>query len=244
MAKYQSVFQRVEKKYLLTREQYEKLKITLKPYTVPDTYEISQISNIYFDTENYQLIRTSLEKPVFKEKLRLRCYGKVQENGPSYIEIKRKYKGIVYKRREGVELKRAVRYLYHPGNGDALDKNSQIANEIEYFKHFYQGLKPAMYLYYDRTAWVGKRDLELRITFDKNILWRTEHLNLTEGVWGNPLFDKDLILMEIKIPGAMPLWLPPILEKLEIYPTSFSKYGRAYMAMLLNDIKQEEAVND
>ena len=232
MAAYQTVFRRIEKKYLLNRQQYESLRHQIDSMTVPDKFEKSTICNIYFDTPKYQLIRHSLEKPVFKEKLRLRSYGVPSENSNVFVELKRKCKGVVYKRRVGMTYPEATHYLK---DGTAPKANTQIINEINWFTHFYQGLTPAMFISYERIARVGKENPNLRITFDSNILWRKEKLSLEQGVWGTSLLQPDEYLLEIKIPGAMPLWLSKALNELNIFPTSYSKYGNAYKLSLHSD---------
>ena len=229
MAAYQSVFRRIEKKYLLNRQQYEKLRYQIDSMTVPDKFEKSTICNIYYDTPNYQLIRQSLEKPVFKEKLRLRSYGVPSADSNVFVELKRKCKGVVYKRRAGMTYSEAMHFLK---DGTMPNANPQIMNEINWFTHFYPGLQPAMFISYERVARVGKENPNLRITFDSNILWRQEKLALDQGIWGTPLLQPDDCLLEIKIPGAMPLWRSKALNELNIFPTSYSKYGNAYKLLL------------
>lgn len=217
-------FQRVEKKYLISRETYcDFLKETEK-YIQLDEFGLHTICNIYFDTEHYDLIRTSIEKPVYKEKLRLRSYGIPGENDEVYLELKKKWKGIVYKRRISLTLKEAEDYLER---GIIPDKKEQIFNEIDYFVHFYHP-EPKLYLAYDRRAYYGLEDQEIRITFDENIRSREEDLELEDGDYGEKLMEDDMILMELKVPGAVPIWLSEIMSRLHIYPTSFSKYGNVY----------------
>jgi hypothetical protein len=225
MSGFQGTFKRYEKKYLLNEIQYKLLRQRLQDYLNVDQYGKVTICNIYFDTPNHLLIRTSMEKPVYKEKLRLRSYGTPTENDRVFIELKKKYKGVVYKRREKLDLASAEQYLY---DSEPLDYESQITKEIDWFIQFYKEIKPAMYISYNRVAMYGVEDQDLRITFDSNILWRIEELWLECGVWGNPLLEKGARLMEIKMPGTMPIWLSHILDDLKIYPTSFSKYGRGY----------------
>lgn len=236
MHNYQSVFQRYEKKYLLNQEPFEALYPILMKHFQFDTYGKSTVSNIYFDTPDALLIRRSLEKPVYKEKLRLRSYRCPKENDEVFIELKKKYKGIVYKRRIHMCYKDAVEYLYN--HRPAL-ANSQITHEIDWTLHFYEHLGPAMFISYDRLALRGIDDPTLRLTFDTNILWRTEKLYLHKAAPCNHLLTPDLHLMEIKAFGAMPLWLANILDELKIFPTSFSKYGKAYLQNQLNN-KQSE----
>ena len=222
-------FKRKEMKYLLDKNQFEGFMERIKDMAKIDAYGETSILNIYFDTPDFHLIRTSLEKPVYKEKLRLRSYGIPTDETNSFIEIKKKYKGIVYKRRICAPYKESKDYLFHDV---PLENRSQISAEIDYFKKCYPGLRPAMAISYDRIAMAGIEDPELRITFDKNIRWRTNHLDLKYGNEGRDILEKDHYLMELKIAGAMDLKLVSILEELNIRQISFSKYGRGYETLL------------
>lgn len=223
-------FRRVEKKYLLNREQYERLRVALRDWIEPDDYPKSTICNVYYDTPDYLLISRSLEKPVYKEKFRLRSYGVPEEDGKVFLEIKKKFDGVVYKRRVRAPEAVAVDYM---NGGPAPDvKNRQILNEIDWFRHSYPGLRPGMFLAYDRLAFRAVNDPDLRITFDWNIRYRTDRMDLIYGDDGRYLFDEDLCIMEIKIPGAAPLWLTDILSRQHIYSSPFSKYGRCFEQMM------------
>lgn len=226
MAGFKDVFQRIEVKYLLSDRQYTELLKRLENMAAIDSYGRTSILNIYFDTPDFKLIERSLEKPVYKEKLRLRTYGVASDDTNAFIEIKKKYKGVVYKRRINMPYKEAMDYLT---KDKELKERSQISDEIDYFKHFYKGLKPAMAISYDRIAMAGIEDPDLRITFDENIRWRTENLSLTEGNVGKDILLPGQHLMELKIAGAMSMELARILDELNIRKTSFSKYGRGYM---------------
>lgn len=222
-------FKRKELKYLLNKEQYLGFMERIKDMAKIDDYGKTSILNIYFDTPDFELIRRSLGKPVYKEKLRLRSYGIPTDESPSFIEIKKKYKGIVYKRRISAPYKESKDYLYE---NIPLENFSQISAEIDYFKKCYPGLRPAMAISYDRIAMVGTIDPELRITFDQNIRWRINHLDLKYGNEGKDLLEKDQYLMELKIAEAMDLKLVAILEELDIRQVSFSKYGNGYETLL------------
>lgn len=223
------VFERIEKKYLLTREKYNLLLEVMEPYMSVDSYGKHTIGNVYYDTDTYELISRSIEKPKYKEKFRVRSYGVPKEEDKVFLEIKKKYKGIVYKRRVSMTLKEAEDYLE---KGIKPQKEGQILREIDYFMSFYK-LTPKVYLAYDRIAYFGKENKDVRITFDHNIRSRQCNMSLAEGDYGTPLLDDYHYLMEIKVPGAMPLWLSKILSDLEIYPTSFSKYGNVYKEFIL-----------
>jgi hypothetical protein len=229
MGSYQGTFKRYEMKYLLDEKKYKQLRQRLQNMLNVDNFGKTTICNIYFDTPDHELIKTSLEKPIYKEKLRLRSYGTPYEGDTVFVELKKKYKGIVYKRREKMELFTAESYLY---DMQPAEVQTQITKEIDWFMKSYRNLQPSMYISYNRIAMYGVEDPELRVTFDSNILWRDEELWLGCGEWGNPILLEGQRLMEIKIPGTMPVWMAHILDELEIYPTSFSKYGRGYLQSL------------
>lgn len=229
---YQNTFKRYEMKYLITQRQRELICAAFADYMKGDEYGRSTICNIYFDTPDSLLIRRSLEKPVYKEKLRVRSYGRASEEGEVFVELKKKYKAVVYKRRIHAAEKDAMAYLCE---GIPLPRQNQITEEIDYALEFYGNLQPAVYLSYEREAFYGKEDRELRITFDENILWRREDISLCAEVGGEPLLESGYALMEIKIADAMPLWLVKLLSENQIYKTSFSKYGCVYQEMLRNE---------
>ena len=214
---------------MLTKEQKEQFLERVKDYLEVDQYGESTICNVYYDTPSYDLIRNSIEKPVYKEKLRLRSYGIPKEEDKTFVEIKKKYDGIVYKRRVELPLKESKDYLDH---GVSPSKINQIKKEIDYFLNFYQPEKK-MYIAYDRTAMIGKQDTNIRVTFDRNIRYRTYDLDLAKGDYGTLILSPDTVIMEIKVAGAYPLWMVSILTDLHIYPTSFSKYGNCYKYELI-----------
>ena len=171
----QNVFERVEKKYRMNQKQYDLFLEGAADKIHMDEYGLHTIRNIYYDTQNYELIRRSIDKPKYKEKLRLRGYGKIREDSPVFLEIKKKYQGVVYKRRAQLALRQARTYLK---SGTGMEKKSQILNEIDYFIRFYRP-EPRIYLAYDREAFVGNEDESLRITVDRNIRSRSHRLELT-----------------------------------------------------------------
>lgn len=224
----QTVFKRTEKKYLLTQRQYDQIISTVWERTHRDSHKKCTIFNLYFDTPNALLIRRSIDKPVYKEKLRLRTYGIPTENTQVFVEIKKKYKKVVYKRRAKMTYRDAQAFLASGKIPAGYEDQSQILHEIAWFLRFYPGITPSMLVSYDRTAYYDAQNPNLRITFDTNILWRDTHLSPQASAWGNPVLDDALCIMEIKSQQAMPLWLARLLSPAEIYPASFSKYGTAY----------------
>lgn len=225
MANVISVMQRYELKYLLTPQQLEFLKEAIKGRMELDCYGRCPILSLYYDTPDYRLIRNSLEKPPFKEKIRLRSYGLARGSSPVYLELKRKAKGLVYKRRVATKKEDAESFFQRKSD---LCAEGQIAKEISYFRDFYQNLVPACLIIVDREAYyeVGG---EVRLTIDTNPRYRVDHLDLSTSLGGTPLLEEGGAIVEIKIPGAMPLWLSHILSEGGIYKTSFSKYGHAYV---------------
>lgn len=236
MKNYQTVFQRKEIKYLLTQSQLESLLPVIKRYMKPDDFAHSSISNLYYDTPDYRMIRRSLDKPQYKEKLRLRCYQVPHRDTPAFMEIKKKASGVVYKRRTSLPYTQAVAYLQRQTSGG----DSQIFHELDWMLLTYQNLAPSVFLSYERDSWKGTDDPNLRLTLDQDILWRTQALDLRCGTWGKQLLGPEQKLMEIKIPNAMPLWLAEILSELAVYPSSFSKYGKAYQRMCSYSLTEKE----
>ena len=225
----QNTFMRYEMKYLVTAEQRRAIMGMMNKFMEPDEYGRSTICNIYYDTPDMRLVRRSIEKPVYKEKLRVRCYGTASADDKVFVELKKKYDEVVYKRRVSMRESEAENYL--EGRNDS-PKQNQIVSELDYFISEYKGLAPAAYIAYDREAYFAKDDPNLRITFDDNILWRDYDISLTQGVYGNTLLNSGQSLMEIKVSAAMPLWLTHMLSEQKIFKINFSKYGNAYKAMM------------
>lgn len=208
-------FKRFEEKYMLTPEQQRLLLRGMKAHTKPDIYGRTTNCNIYYDTDNWELVRKSIEKPVYKEKLRVRSYGIPAPGGPVFIKIKKKYDDIVYKRRITVSSEISERYL---AGQEKLSPESQIGKEIEWFQKMHRA-KPKVYIAYDRTSFAGIDDPELRITFDQDIRFREYALDLRKGDLDERMLPEGTILMEIKIPETTPLWLVHLLSETAARPT-------------------------
>lgn len=218
-----NVFRRYELKYLLKTEQYEELKKLMGAYMKGDKFGESDICNLYFDTPDFLLIRRSIEKPVYKEKLRVRSYGVATGNSEVFVEIKKKFDKIVYKRRISTTESNVRNVL--SGN---CENSTQIGKEIDYFMKFYKELAPRVFISYRREAFYAKCDKDFRMTFDRNILWRDYDLSLKSGIYGTPVLPEGCVLLEIKTATSIPLWLTGFLSRNKIFKTSFSKYGNAY----------------
>jgi len=210
----QSIFKRVEIKYLLSEAQYQEMMKRLEPYMRIDEYGLSEINSIYYDTEGYDIVRESLEKPVYKEKIRLRSYGKCEKESTAFVELKKKYEQVVYKRRIALPEEHAVNWLN--GTCDPGVK-TQITSEIEYFMDFYKTLHPVVFLSYEREAFFSKDGSDFRVTFDDTILCREDRLSLEEDIYGTPILPQGMVLMEIKCSGGIPLWMTRFLSEEHIY---------------------------
>ncbi len=227
-------FERYEKKYFLNQAQYSAMLEELEKHMKADDYGQYTICNIYYDTDDWRLIRASIDKPLYKEKLRVRSYGTPEDEQNVFIELKKKFDGIVYKRRMTAPAYSVEPFLY----GLISDPCAgQVGREIQQFQQLYRA-EPKVFIAYDRTAFAGTEDAELRVTFDKNIRWRTTQLDLRDGDFGQQLLDDGRILMEIKIPGVCPMWLSRVLSENLIFPTSFSKYGTCYRENILKENKE------
>ena len=222
----QQVFKRYEKKYMLTADQEKKLLEAVDGRMIMDQYGEHIICNIHFDDDIFSLTRHSLDKPLYKEKLRLRTYGVPEdENHTAFVEIKKKFDGVVYKRRVSMKLKTAEKYLYE---GIHPKKDSQILREIDWFLKLHAPVKPKVVLTYKRRAFYEKDFPDFRMTIDRDITCRYDDLDLKHGVKGEKLLADGISLLEIKIPGIMPLWMSKLLSELKIFPASFSKVGTYY----------------
>ncbi len=224
-----TTFKRIEMKYLISKETFDLLKCKMAEHMELDGFGKHQVHSIYMDTHDYLLIRRSIEKPCYKEKLRIRGYNAVGEHGKTFIEVKKKFKGIVYKRRTAMAQDIAMAYL--AGKGEPEERN-QIVNEIDYFLDFYGDLHPAMMISCDREAHFCKAGTDLRMTFDRNILARDYDLDISKGGYGKELLNSDVVLLEIKTSIGLPQWLLEFFSENKIYKTSFSKYGTAYKTLL------------
>ena len=217
-------FKRVEMKYLLTLEQYKYVQEELLKHGMEkDKYFFCTIQSLYYDTPNKLLIRRSLEKPEYKEKLRLRGYGIVENEQKAFLEIKKKYDGIVYQRRVDISEKEAMSFMRNKDE----HLSTQIGREIEYFRDYYKNLEPSMLVIYDRFSY-GDPNTDLRITFDTNVRYRTRDLSLSKALYGTLILSYDYAIMEIKTAYGIPMWLCHLLSEMKIYKTSYSKYGTAY----------------
>ena len=226
---YQSVFSRYELKYLLIPAQKKQILVAMQPHMKLDDYGRTIIRNIYYDTPSYQLARQSLEHPTYKEKLRIRSYAQADPFSPVFVELKKKYDGVVYKRRIGMSEQEAMAWI----NGTMpCMRDEQIVREIEYFRQLYAGLEPKVFLSYEREAYFALDGSDFRVTFDESILSRQRELSLRGGVWGTPLLKPGQTLMEIKCSGGIPLWMTTVLSEQKIYKASYSKYGAAYQNMI------------
>lgn len=231
---YQAVFKRYELKYMLTQEQKARVLQSMAPYMALDEYGRTTIRNIYFDTDNYRLIRRSIERPTYKEKLRVRSYQRAKPTSTVFVELKKKFEGVVYKRRLSLPEEEAMEWV----TGEMhCQQDTQISREIDYFLSYYHDLHPAVFLSYEREAYYSKDGSDFRVTFDEHILARREAITLEADPWGTPLLKEGMALMEIKCSGGIPLWMTQILSQEQIYKTSFSKYGTAYQTLIYPETK-------
>ncbi len=232
---YQQIFERIEAKYLISESQYYELMKMIGCHLGPDAYPHSEISSIYFDSDDFRLVRLSLQKPAYKEKLRLRCYGEVSDESSVFFEIKKKYNGVCYKRRQDMNYKQAELYTVF----DIRPCDSQIMKEIDYLRNNSDQLNPKVMIRYQRDSFMAVNEPELRITFDRNIQFSLNNISLTNRHPERTLLDDQTRIMEIKTLTAIPLWLTGALDELHIYPCNFSKYGTVYQNCLMKGVTRK-----
>jgi len=221
------VFKRYELKYLLTELQYRTVRAEVEKRLAPDRFGSTTIQSLYYDTPDFRLVRESIEKPVYKEKLRLRCYGLNDCDKDVFLEMKRKYDGVVYKRRIACK-ETSVPELF-AGKSDP----SQIGRELDYFISFYRQLDPKVMILYERSAFFDEAG-DLRVTFDSGIRYRAADLSFGAPLKGDTLLPPGTVLMELKSGTGFPLWLAHLLGQERIIKSSFSKYGEAYRRIFAN----------
>lgn len=238
------VFNRYENKYLMDYQSFQDIYNRLLQYMDLDEHnqnnQFYTISNIYYDTPQHSIIRNSLSKPKYREKLRIRAYGVPKRDAKVYVELKKKVFGLVNKRRTAMKLDEAYAFV-QTGNVPELMPymNKQVIHEIQYFLQRYE-LQPAVYLAYDRIAMFCKGNRDLRITFDTNIRSRREDVRLEDGDHGEALMAPDLWLMEVKAEKTVPVWLAQMLSELRMFRTGFSKYGNEYRMNIRNEQQIKE----
>ena len=230
-----TTFKRYELKYRISRSQRDALLKAMEGHLALDMFGHSTIRNIYYDTDSWRLVRRSIEKPWYKEKLRVRSYGQAADESPVFVELKKKYEKVVYKRRLALPCQQAMEGL-KPGQVlPAGEKDRQIGREIEAFKQFYgPTLAPAMFLSYEREAYYPIDGIDFRLTIDENLLWRMDDVDLRAPAGGQFIIPPKDMILEVKTPGGIPMWMVRFLSENRIYQTSFSKYGTAYRQWLAN----------
>lgn len=231
------VFNRFENKYFMTEVMLNRVLAEIEQHMAPDKFNKDRktysISNIYYDTPDDYLIRTSLAKPTYKEKLRLRAYGVPDRNDMAFLEMKKKFNGLVNKRRTNIRLQEGYRFVANGGIVSLSEEmNPQVVREIASMIQRYGALEPKVMIAYDRLAYFEKGNQDLRVSFDTNIRSRRDDLRLENGNDGALLIPKGMWLMEIKTASAVPLWLTNLLAEEEIYKTSFSKYGHEFRSYI------------
>ena len=237
---FQNVFKRYELKYMLTTKQKEKVLDSMQEHMSLDKYGRTTIRNLYYDTDTYLLIRRSIEKPLYKEKIRIRSYSRTMSDSTVFVELKKKYKHVVYKRRISMPNNEATEWLSGVKQGV---NNTQISNEIDYFLQFYGALHPTVFLSYEREAYYCNNGSDFRVTFDDNILCRQNDLSLESEVYGESILPKGMVLMEIKCSGGVPLWMTQVLSRERIFKTPFSKYGTAYKTFIFPKFNKTNTYN-
>lgn len=224
----QKQFKRIETKYIVDKETFVLLEKDLQKHMVSDEFATSTITNIYFDNEDFDMIQDSIAKKNGREKIRMRIYdAQPSASSQAFLEIKKKENKIGYKYRLTSNPLSVTNYI-EKGVIDQTITDEMVTSELERLRERYGTIKPMMYIYYDRVSYKGIEDKKIRLTIDKNLLYRHYDVAATEGKFGEALLDPNKVIMEIKVPEQLPDWLLALLEKYQLEKQSFSKYGNAY----------------
>lgn len=216
-------FERVEDKYSLTYEQADALKKAIAEHIEEDIYYKYTVHSIYYDSIDSRLVINSLNSTQYRMKLRSRCYVQPDDDTPVFIETKKKLGDIVYKRRFQLTAKETEDYMEY---GIPHHVHNNTADEVDYLMKYYN-LQPKVLILYERECYKGIAEDDVRITFDTNIRYRIDDVNLKENGTETPL-TKDTVIMEVKAMDRYPLWLVKVLSEMKLYKRSFSKYGNIY----------------
>jgi SPX domain-containing protein involved in vacuolar polyphosphate accumulation len=216
-------FERVEDKYSLTYAQAEQVKKAIAAHVKEDVYYKYTVHSIYYDSIDSQLVIHSLNSTEYRMKLRSRCYTQPEDDTPAFLETKKKLGDIVYKRRFQLSTKELEDYTEY---GIPHHVHNNTADEVDYVMKYYN-LEPKVLILYERECWAGIQEADVRITFDTNIRYRIDDINLRERGDEKPL-TKDTVIMEVKAMDRYPMWLVKVLSEMKLYKRSFSKYGNIY----------------
>ena len=229
-------FKRIETKYVVAKADLANLIEDLKIYLVEDDYPTSTISNIYFDTEQFDMIQEDGQGTKRKEKIRMRTYlNQVQPDSQVFLEIKSKDRADVGRKHRLLSTPQSITQFMTKGQLDSSIKDRMMIEKIQQLQEEYQqAIIPRMYIYYDRFSLKEKKEIsgfpynKIRITIDQNLTYRDENVSLFSGKDGFPLLNEDIVIMEIKAPGRKPQWLQDILDQYGLVEQKFSKYSCAY----------------
>lgn len=216
-------FRRSELKYLCSDEEAEQFYRKIQEHIHPDLYYQYTVHSVYLDNDQNMFAIYSLNHPKYKAKLRLRSYSNPLKDDIVYLELKKKWNGIVYKNRIELTYRQAMDYLDY---NVSLSVSNGTTREIDYLLK-YANPEQRVTLLYDRTCWQGKDEEDLRITFDRRIRYRMNDISLVETGLEKELL-KNQVMMEIKAEYRYPLWLVHALREMNFKPVSFSKYGNVY----------------
>ena len=231
-----NVFRRLEEKYLINSAQYDNLIEVMSRHMIPDQYGDYLVQNIYYDTPHWDVIRNSVDRPLYKEKMRLRCYNRLetpQIPNDVFLELKKKYNGIVYKRRITMDKETPLNTMR-----DVVSRvDTQIARELDYYLN-QNPVYERVHIAYRREALAGVENPDLRVTFDTQMRFRLDNLNFVSPLdSGRTILPQGEIVLEIKTIGGLPIWLTRALSESKVYPRTFSKYGTCYTNYIVHEEK-------
>ena len=230
----QRTFERKEEKFLMPAERYGIFWSMMDGYLEADEYGETTIMSVYYDNDEFDLLGRSADSPRYKEKFRVRSYGIPDDSSTVFAEIKKKYSGIVYKRR----VEGSFREIEDMLQGKIrLEHHGQIQDEIMWMMKRYS-LKPAVLIACERTAYTAPSDPGLRVTVDSGIRYRLDDLDMRNGSGGIPLREEGFRLMEVKTSGGMPRRLTEALSASGIYAGSFSKVGTCYKEVIVPSLRE------
>jgi len=233
-------FQRYEIKYWLTEERYFDVRdeiqryMELDPYCHDRPHHAYPIWSLYLDTFDFATFEERLDGLIFRQKYRLRTYGadKPFEDAltdPLFVEIKKKQNKVILKDRSLIKVREALDLLDH-ASGNPFMQTLPLAQKktMERFVFFqnHLSLGPQIAVKYEREAYFGENDRNVRVTFDRNLCAKESRALAEMYTETKNWFHhrNPQIIFEIKVYDAMPQWLVNILRRFQLRSEPISKY--------------------
>lgn len=221
-------------KYELTYGQYSQLRKVGYSHLVEAPAGVHGLSALYFDTDDFELIREFQTDGPYQELFRMRTSEVLMKESLVSMEIIKRFEGRASQRHVLIPYVNAQSYLLDYRqyvNEQSIE--AQISREIEYLVGG-KSLAPKVVISSDRLIMNCTKKVPLEVEFDFNIRWRTSDFDLRKGNYGEFVDPTLNVLMTIKSDGSYPGWFSELLQQLDVQPSTFSSLMVTYQEHLFN----------